>query len=1037
MAARRKGATVPQVPQLPPLNFAAITAKRKTNTLGLRRLVDGPDEKNVIQPNVDLRIDNGKIVDATAAVVDDESNSTALTVAMDPSRIAAFSVAPRPPNTARPLQLTAPIPPPTSLTPRPLQPSQSTLIVRRDTAAVGSQQEQENVGEVAKWPLRSLNATATTPSARTAPLALEVEAFIRRETKKLMRNANPPSQLEILGVHREALRALLSRFPEYRGVLSLIQRQYDATVDELAVSHGSLVRLEVEHKAIHVAYRLEREGMVAQHVEQVKDLQSQVAQLKKQLAVSEEARSMAEHAQMRVNDVVQEKDADIDELMERVRSLSSTLREQASKAGRYVMQLGKARTDNVRLLDLCSSLQRGFVGENNRANALEEALYEAQQTPTVKAPPPAPQGRRATKKKVILLGGEEVDVATIKKEVDGMRETAMLGMDHEELVRSVSLSGAATGAEAVAKRRSTIGSIVPGDDPTANLRMYDFHNLGEEDELREKLLLVEAELKKTQRKLAASQGEVKSVLARLDVIQRAQQDDTMTPRPQWVRIQEEIPDFQLNFLASTSDTVDDLVGYMKDKVRSELLDNERRAFGNTIVQWLGEENLCESDLLHIGKFFVGRGTGPHVPIYLRAHGKIRDMRLTKGHVETLLKKFWMARRARLKHSQVGGIKATEFDAFFLEWLTGETGSVGKAIDLAYNLLSVCARYQRDPDCGIFTRVLNGEVCELAVFDQEETVERLFEAIQKLDTRRQGLVTRISIHRVLSKLFPAKGRHDMHRLRFALITFCRGADVVDYRALFKEDGDGNQSKFIELLRSQHLQEITSHVVDVEEALRRIVVDPEDGRRSPSRSTFPNEADDGGAPPTRTMIELTAAREVLRDLDHQLPDAQLEEIIAYGCGLTTADMGPGAIFSAPAEIFLRRIRTGALLKRYSPKMKERRDSGGALTEDDEESDPPVAEASSDGDGEGTAKGARRLVKRGSLYEQNIASALQRINSVGEGTTPGDGSVTPIVTAPLLHSLPGSASPSPIPVHSPPSTAPSVDLGKVRRRKGTHGN
>eukprot|EP00658_Telonema_sp_P-2_P039842 TRINITY_DN28471_c0_g1_i7.p1 TRINITY_DN28471_c0_g1~~TRINITY_DN28471_c0_g1_i7.p1 ORF type:complete len:322 (+),score=65.32 TRINITY_DN28471_c0_g1_i7:291-1256(+) len=298
--------------------------------------------------------------------------------------------------------------------------------------------------------------------------------------------------------------------------------------------------------------------------------------------------------------------------------------------------------------------------------------------------------------------------------------------------------------------------------------------------------------------------------------------------------------------------------------------------------------------------------------------------------------------------------------------------------------------------------------------------RLFEAIQKLDTRNQGLVTRISIHRVLSKLFPAKGRHDMHRLRFSLITFAMGADVVDYAALFKEDGDGNQSKFIELLRSQHLHEITSHVVDVEEALREVVVDPED-RRTPTHSMDGNDED---AAPIRRTIELAKAREVLRDLDHQLPPSQLEEIIAYGCGLTTADLASAALFSTPAEPFFRRIRIGALLKRYSPKMKERKGSQcGELTEDDEESDLGP-DLSSDPDGQ--QRGVRRLVKRGSIYEQNIASALQRMNSnlKSTGNSPTGGNSRNSARSTSVHKVatPMSRSSRTTSRHaSPPNSAP----------------
>lgn len=105
---------------------------------------------------------------------------------------------------------------------------------------------------------------------------------------------------------------------------------------------------------------------------------------------------------------------------------------------------------------------------------------------------------------------------------------------------------------------------------------------------------------------------------------------------------------------------------------------------------------------------------------------------------------------------------------------------------------------------------------------------------------------------------------MLRLRLNLALSCGGVQLVDIRSLFREDDEANQSRFVETLRSQHLEEILLFGVEVDDTLR-------------SSAKVEQAGSD--------FIDAALARASLHEIDPSMPESIVSEIIAAGCNLAS--------------------------------------------------------------------------------------------------------------------------------------------------------
>jgi hypothetical protein len=381
-------------------------------------------------------------------------------------------------------------------------------------------------------------------------------------------------------------------------------------------------------------------------------------------------------------------------------------------------------------------------------------------------------------------------------------------------------------------------------------------------------------------------------------------DRPLTPRPQWGTLTAVLPDWRVpTGSRMTSDKVlAKVIEAIKERVMEESKDIEIRALSDAMRRWLGTEGLCDSDLLRgRAQTFVGRGTGPSVPVFLRFHGHLRQRNLSKGAVEDLIQEFWADRRSYLR-GETDHLRALQLQDYFLDWLVRKVGNQYGAIELAYNMDYVSGMFMDDPDCLIFQLVvIRQEVSEAAQFEQQEVVDQLLSAIKHYDRNEVGIVKRQRIYLLLLKLFPAKSRDAHLRLRFALLAHTNPTtDDVRYLELFEQDRNGNQSRFLTFLRSQWVTEMREYMVDVEEAVRGIV------------------AQSGGS-----QVTLGAIRNAVRYLDPKLPASVEDQMIAGGSGIAVQTVSASHDLDdtyVDVETFLTKLRLSTLLQRYSVKQEE---------------------------------------------------------------------------------------------------------------------
>lgn len=173
-------------------------------------------------------------------------------------------------------------------------------------------------------------------------------------------------------------------------------------------------------------------------------------------------------------------------------------------------------------------------------------------------------------------------------------------------------------------------------------------------------------------------------------------------------------------------------------------------------------------------------------------------------------------------------------------------------------------------------------------DQLRVVDELMLVVRTSDVGRTGTIRKEVMNRILRRLFHSKSWDDMLRLRFTLVAFTDANGAVNYPALFDEDSQGNQSRFVELIREQHLREVCEFTVDIEEALRATI---QNGN-----------------------INIGAARRAIKQQDPLQPTDEIDAIVAVGAN-SVSDRVMDTL-EVPAEIFLTRIRTRKLLVRRSP-------------------------------------------------------------------------------------------------------------------------
>jgi Ca2+-binding EF-hand superfamily protein len=137
-------------------------------------------------------------------------------------------------------------------------------------------------------------------------------------------------------------------------------------------------------------------------------------------------------------------------------------------------------------------------------------------------------------------------------------------------------------------------------------------------------------------------------------------------------------------------------------------------------------------------------------------------------------------------------------------------------------------------------------------------------------------------------------------------------TVYYEKLFEETRDGDQGKFAETLRDQHLYDVMSTYPSIEDAIRRAVHIAKGGADAvlAHGKKFNAATDDTVSVETNVGVVLKG----LSEYDSGLPNAVINKILATGLGLPLSEAPFSDYRSVLVEDFVQRLRT-IIIPRYS--------------------------------------------------------------------------------------------------------------------------
>lgn len=248
-------------------------------------------------------------------------------------------------------------------------------------------------------------------------------------------------------------------------------------------------------------------------------------------------------------------------------------------------------------------------------------------------------------------------------------------------------------------------------------------------------------------------------------------------------------------------------------------------------------------------------------------------------------------------------------------------------EFAYNFCDALQRYRADADCEIFHLILFGELAEECYHAQMGMITDLQEACEKKDKfehggKAQGLLGREDFTEVMVEFLVSTGDSDMQALKQAL-SYDQPLADIGYLKLFEDHNDqGDQGKFAEALRDQHLADTmqTYRLIETEMRIAAAVADGEDEQFAEMKLvsgtgnetiTATSTGEGGGSgeedgvsgeeeeEEPAQQCSLGVIKQALRKHDRGMPDSIIDRIIAAGVSGTPPPVG--LVLNENAELY----------------------------------------------------------------------------------------------------------------------------------------
>lgn len=453
---------------------------------------------------------------------------------------------------------------------------------------------------------------------------------------------------------------------------------------------------------------------------------------------------------------------------------------------------------------------------------------------------------------------------------------------------------------------------------TRQLEEYE-EKLVAKDREKEKLasthIDLRLQLQETNAQCTAVKERYRDVRRNVGKLQRVVVDANMgkrplTPRPDWAPLKFLTGD-RMNLDQPSGLVVTELIDCI-ESMNADLQDVQSE------LPWVQEEKERQQQMAN--KWFVCLGTGPQVPKFLRVQGKVRNRCMQKADCEEFINSFWDARTKAV--ARLGREAMMSPADYLFQHLKNKFGVNTAVAEFAYNLMDAVKRYAYDADCELFHKVIMGECCEEVYADQNSIIDGLMIAFRKAEQRagikskQKGVLQRDLFLQVVQKYFPFKSADDMRALQSAL-AYDQPMGAVKYSILFDSAKNGDQGKFAETVRDQHLVEVLSAYPAIEESISAHTL---------SESTSASNHNEGV--PLVTSIKLI--REGLLKYDKGIPESEVLRILATGLNVTQEEAKTASMFrKVDVATFCKRLRA-IVIRRFSlpPEETEERKQFKAL-------------------------------------------------------------------------------------------------------------
>ncbi|EFC39955.1 predicted protein [Naegleria gruberi] len=338
--------------------------------------------------------------------------------------------------------------------------------------------------------------------------------------------------------------------------------------------------------------------------------------------------------------------------------------------------------------------------------------------------------------------------------------------------------------------------------------------------------LLEEELKNTKVKLTQEQRISKLLNEKLNELKLnitvleeriLDQSRSLTPRPKWDLVRDDLRIESLPLDSNTIENVNQLANRVSKlqilvkKQQKELQENAKA------LEFLKSDDVVREKVYN--NYFMGLGTGPSVPKYLRHRGRIRNKRFKKKDIMGIVNDMW---KARMKQREGPERYKDTISDFFESFVTMKVGNIGSIkAELIYNIVFGAEHFTWDTDCYLFTKIIKGDVSELVFFELFSMIEQLRKMFVKLDETESGIadgtVQKKNANKQLEYFFEGKAPDDILKIKIDMHKDQRDA-VVKYERLFQQDNEGFDGRFLTTIKRQFIREVEEYNIEVEEWLR---------------------------------------------------------------------------------------------------------------------------------------------------------------------------------------------------------------------------